>query len=216
MAKRALGFPWRSVVVFLLLSSIVPAGAAAQVSVDEKNTRLLRDANGIATEVQLAVNNSSTEPVSANLNVGLIDRTGVLRSWGSMQTMFRPGTHPIGVTLSSGDSENGSSRHSADPHDAGKWDRLRYTLQFSAEKGTGEIGGTIAAGAITPELFVISVAHPSYVTAGAGYSVRIRAEHPFTSQPASGVTIAAELEIEEETLERQAITKLARPGIFDV
>lgn len=79
------------------------------------------------------------------------------------------------------------------------WYRLRYTITPTANADFSPFSGVVSLSEIMPEIFEIRAVGSEMVFAGMNYRVKIRAFHPVSALPTSGVKITGEVKLDLET-----------------
>ena len=141
---------------------------------------------GERVEVALAINNPSGSAVAARVKLEIIDPQNRVRAATEQDVTIKPGasTLDLPLQLSIPDKES----------QALLWYRLRYRLN------PGPIEGNISLSEITPDIFQLSIIRPMFTLAATRYKVRVRAAHPVSSLPVSGVKVEAAIELDERKL----------------
>jgi hypothetical protein len=158
-------------------------------------------------EATLAVQNVSLEPVSARISLELLDTQDAVLAREEKSVSLLPGVQRIGFTLLHGAVTDGT-----DSSRSIYWHRLRYRLipqdvsgdEISAEQGV------LSSAALVKDLFELSLYEPEIARGGAPFRARVRATHPVTHRPVSGVRLKAELDVEDA-----APKKLVVSGVTD-
>ncbi|HEX8925385.1 MAG TPA: MG2 domain-containing protein, partial [Terriglobales bacterium] len=74
-----------------------------------------------------------------------------------------------------------------------RWARVRYTVSA----GSDSQGGTVALGAIQPDLFEMRIAYPRKAKPGQPYRLRVQTTNPVTRTHTPGVSVSARMSISD-------------------
>ncbi|MFL6276964.1 MAG: MG2 domain-containing protein [Blastocatellia bacterium] len=174
-----------------------PVAAQTPLRVNESATRVTVESGHIV--VALAVNNAAPRRVASRLKLELLDTQNQAQAIAESDEIIQPGANPISASLA-GSSELAATL--ANRRQELFWYRLRYQL-------TPGPSGIVALSAITPDLFEISLSYPAVMSDGGPFRARVRAAHPLTERPMSGVRVTCTIEPEGENaqpLKASAIT----------
>ncbi len=181
---------WAVLFCFLLADSCL---AQVGLRVNEAGTRLQIRSDTMV--VDLPVENSSGETVSAHVLLELVDPRGVVQVHAAQDASLPPGSTKLKIMLPSvfAQDENPNLRNLL-------WYRLRYTITSStpSESKRTSLVGILSAGEATPGIFELHVAGPAFVREGGHYAARIRAMHPVTGHPVAGVAVQASLDLDTD------------------
>lgn len=171
---------------FLLASSCF---AQTGLQVNEAKVRLQLDSD--KTIVELPVENRSTQTISAQVLLELIDPRGFVQARVSQDKSLPTGSTNLKISLPAAFAQNESpKRQNLLSY------RLRYTItaQLSSASVPKPLVGILSVGAATPGIFELHVAGPAFVKEGKHYAARVRAIHPVTGHAVAGVTVQASLD----------------------
>ncbi len=158
--------------------------------VNEAATRvLLREGK---TEVALAVENQTANPLRARIELEWLDPQDAVRNRAERIETIAPGAGKITIPL----PLLIESKH----EDETLWHRLRYRISPDLPSGKSftPVAGVISLSEITPDIFELNVTASEFPFAGKLYRAHVRALHPITGRPVSGVNIAAHLKFDND------------------
>lgn len=174
---------------FLLAVQLTRAGG--ELTVDESRTRFMLYQD--RAEVLLAVENTTGETRNLNVKLELLDtRNNVLSETTGSQSVAT-GSQKLRFTLPPfvPDQSHFDRKNLL-------WYRLRYRAVETVKSGTATRNGIISLSEIMPDLFEVRVATSQIFREGGRYRARVQASHPFTHQPAAGVSITGEITFEDD------------------
>ena len=176
----------------VVLFALRPSAAGGLLRVNEAATRVLLDDR--QTTVALSFENSTNHPLKGSIKLELLDPQERVRASAERTLIIKKGLNTVSLPLS-------LSWPKAKEREELLWCRLRYRITPSPSiLSTGVLAspveGIISLSEITPDLFVVSIAAPPYVSAGTHYRAQVRAVHPITSRPVSNVSVQAEIKFE--------------------
>jgi len=168
----------------VLLLSLAPlTHAVGEIKVDESRTRILIQNDPV--EVQLAVENSSSESLNATIQLEMLDPQDRVVANSSSTQAISPGSQTVKLFIPfSSATLRGNERREL------LWYRLRYRVN---EHPSG-----IVSISQSPDLFELSVVMSEMAREGSTYHVRVNASHPITHKPAAKVAISGELSLEDD------------------
>lgn len=180
------------------------SNADAELRVDEAATRfLLEDGR---TGAALSVENPLGRSTNARIRIELIDPQGVVRASQERTETIVEGRSSLFIPLPFNYSDlNETERKEF------LWYRLRYqiTAQESGSAGQHSSTGYLSISNITPDIFEVRISSSEYGREGARYRARLRAVHPLSGQAVAGVSVEAEVQIEDEDKKQPIILKAA-------
>ncbi|HVF30861.1 MAG TPA: MG2 domain-containing protein, partial [Pyrinomonadaceae bacterium] len=163
-------------VLVCLLMTIATLGQ----TVDESDSRVIFRDN---TAVFDLVINQPSNPQTTNIQLEIIDPTGLVRAEKSELLTVKTGKHRYPVQIPVGELVK------AEGDDVG-WLRLRYTL--------GAATGVVSLTQLIKDVFELRLSSPNRVVPGSEYRMRVRAVNPFTKAGVKQVAVVAKLELELE------------------
>ncbi len=178
----------------MLLGAQTPA-----VRVDETAVRFSFSASHFLTELPLTSPGGAT---SAQVAVDLLDPQNTVRSHGVATCSLRTVTTTCRVTLPPAVPDIVTSRYSSGENLAAL--RVRYTVTLPSQQ---PVAGIIALDHIAPALYVLHAAAPTQIRPGGFYTVRVRATHPLTHAPQSGVALEARVLTEGDGMDQRSPDK---------
>lgn len=189
MRHRLIG----SILVCLFSASIFAARFSASspgLRVNESTTKFSLKKDGAV--VSLAIENSSSSPLTARIKLELLDPRDAVRATAMIEASVPSGSSVSTVPM---------VKIGAGDYDVKEllWRRLRYEVAAFDPSGkeTESVSGLISLSEITPDIFRLVVSAPQEVGKEAKYSIRARTLHPLTGEPAPGVKVEARMAYEE-------------------
>jgi hypothetical protein len=180
---------------FAALAVVLGASCFAQgnLAVRESATRFQFLPN--ETIVDLPVENLTQTKISARILLELLDPKGAVQGRAEQSSSLNPGLIKLKISLPVIHQQKGNTKE-----EELLWYRLRYTITTSSEEGpaSATVTGIISVGEASPGIFELHAAMPRDVDPGETYLVRVRAVHPTTGRPVSGVSVHASADIETE------------------
>src|SRR5689334_15752586 len=157
--------------------------ASALLTVDEASSRLLFVSDH--AELDLIVTNAYRKPVSAKIRLEVLNEYNRVEALIDRDEMLNPGINKISVGIP------------LKPSERVLWRRLRYQIN-PASTGIARqvVSGAMSLSQICPDFFRLSMVKPAITTDSTRYLVRVRAEHPITMKPISGVQVKGKLTFE--------------------
>ncbi|HEV8168244.1 MAG TPA: MG2 domain-containing protein, partial [Pyrinomonadaceae bacterium] len=156
--------------------------AGGEIKVDESRTRVLIQKQLV--EVQLAIENSTGEPLNATVQLELLDPKDRVVANTSTSQQISPGNHTpkffVPFSLSS-------------LTDKERRELLWYRLRYRLNDHTG-----IVSLSNSPDLFELRIVTSETAREGSTYHVRVSARHPITHKPAAKVAVTAELLLDDD------------------
>lgn len=165
--------------------------AAIHVRVNERATILkLEDER---TAVALALENLTGQPLSARIEIELLDTQN--RAFSRIERVEElpagPSVRQFGLAASWNQMSASSRREFI-------WYRLRYRVTPQLPEPATPSEGFISLSEITPELFTLQVTAPEYLSAGSTTRVQVRALHPATAKPIRDVKLTGVFSFDDE------------------
>ncbi|HLG18105.1 MAG TPA: MG2 domain-containing protein [Blastocatellia bacterium] len=182
------------VVVLSLLAAVWAAhmnAASSDVRVDEAVTRV--DFARDRIDLLLAVVNHSSHSLGARIKLEVLDPQNRVLATTQVNAMLREGLNRVPANLALPLTTHNGRQRSQLP-----WYRLRYTIS-SAGGGSDGVSGVISLSQITPNLFELGAVATGRMQEGAGYRVIVRAVHPTSALPISGVSVEGEISLDDES-----------------
>jgi A-macroglobulin TED domain/Alpha-2-macroglobulin family/Carboxypeptidase regulatory-like domain/MG2 domain/A-macroglobulin receptor binding domain/Macroglobulin domain MG3 len=183
-------------ILFVIVSSALLA-SSDPVHLNESEMSAVVAEREIALVV--TVSNDSEISGSGTLHVDLIDPTDAVIASAESTEQLNHGRSSISLHLARGIA--GPFRNGDDPV---LWYRVRYRLLLD---GKPVAKGTVALGAIAPDMFELRVAHADKGLLGQPYRVNVHAANPVTRRPVSGVQIRGDLEFDSNN-QKIVVTKV--------
>ena len=169
---------------FLLFSR--PSPGQALVRVQEAETRI-RFRSGTPV-VDLPIENASRTAVPAHVILEFVDPKGAVQARAEQEVTILPGVTHLTVPFPASLARNGNL-------EIGDllWLRLRYALRPEPDPGSVPAlsAGVLSAGAAAADIFELHVGGPFALRNGGRYIAHVRAIHPVTGRPVSGVLVQA-------------------------
>ena len=163
----------------VLLSFDALAQTAPSLRVDDAKIQASFEAGRILVTIPIV--NRTASPVSAWIQVDLVDPGNAVVASDSRKAEVPLGRFEIVMSLPSGESAR-------EHDDRQPWQRLRYRVGRDGET-EALADGVFALAAIAPDLFELRAVHSSYVLPGQTHEVRVYAINPVTNRPVSGVMV---------------------------
>jgi hypothetical protein len=181
------------------LSSVQTSLASGSLRVNEAATKIRLD--GERVEVSLAMGNEVAREIAAHIKLELVDTGNRVCASAERDQVIHPGQSHLPIALMFSISQQSRKEQARI-----LWYRLRYhiTPQPSSSRAFSAVEGTISLSEATPDLFTLHAAVLEYAREGTRYRAMVRATHPISSRPASGVSIEAEVLFDDTH---------ARPGL---
>ncbi len=168
-------------VVFLLQAG---SSATARLRVDESATTIRFGATGAENQLQLVIENPGS-PLRARLRLEWLDTDDRLRGRIERDERLRAGRNRLAVRF-----PFDFAALTQDDRREFLWYRVQYRIEpASAEQSFEPVIGVLTVGQISPAAFVLRLAHPAGVAAGAPLRVRVRSLHPLTEKGVAGVQL---------------------------
>src|SRR5258706_5715379 len=190
MRYLASRFVWAVTVCLVLVG---PCFAQVGIRVNETATRIQIRSDG--TIVDLSVENQTRETISAHVLLELVDPKGVVQVHADQDASLPSGPTKLKIALPTAFAQQKNpDRRSI------LWYRLRYTITANplSKSLPTPIAGIISVSEATPEIFELHVAGPAFVREGGHYAARVRAIHPVTGRPVTGVKVQASLDLDTD------------------
>jgi hypothetical protein len=188
-----------SILVCLFSASIFAARFSANspgLRVNESSTKFSLQKSGAA--VSLAIENSSSTPLTARIKLELIDPRDAVRATATTELTVQSGASVSTVPL---------VKTGAGDYDVRGllWHRLRYEIALidSSGKETDPVSGLVSLSEITPDIFRLMVSAPGEAGKEPKYAIRARALHPLTGDLVTGVNVEAWMAYEEDANKRE-------------
>ncbi len=156
-----------------------------------------------ATEITLAVENLTTEPIRIKLELEWIDPKGNIPNRTGRVENIAPGVNRLKIPF----PLYNYFRDSDTP-----WFRLKYRLTSDEASGKAfaPLTGIISLSEMASEMFELHVIASDFAVPGKPYRAQVRALHPVTARPVAGVRITSELKFDND-----AEDKFAESGATD-
>jgi hypothetical protein len=162
--------------------------AGGEIKIDESRTRILIHTQPI--EVQLAVENSTGQSLTATVQLELLDPHDRVAAKSSTLQQIGTGNQTLKLSIPfSLSSLTDSERREL------LWYRLRYRLD--EEISARPVTEGILSLSNSPDLFDLRIITSEMAREGSTYHVRVIARHPITNKPAAKVAITGELLLED-------------------
>ncbi|HKE58471.1 MAG TPA: MG2 domain-containing protein, partial [Pyrinomonadaceae bacterium] len=187
----------------LLLATQITS-ARYELKVNEAETRF--SFSELAPEVSLALENGAAQPLAAAVRVELLDPDNVIKAAAERKVTLKSGRQKVLFTL-----PFDTRALSPDMESKILWYRLHYRIK-STPASDSQSEGFISLSEITPDLFELNVTGSGIGRGGMRYQARVRAVHPLTRRPASGVAIRGAIKLEDDA---DNDTKLTSQTITD-
>jgi len=159
--------------------------AAARLRVDEAACSFRFGKTDAENQLRLVVHNPAG-PLQARLRLEWLDTRDGVRGRVDRPEQLRSGANILTVRL----PFDLSTLRQEDRRSM-LWFRVQYRVEPSSPvAGLEPAEGVLTVGHIAPEAFALRLAHSFGVTPGQPLRVRVRALHPVTEQPVSGVQLA--------------------------
>jgi len=175
---------------FVLLPLTRSSAVNTVLRVNEAETRVWpREGQ---TEVALALENLTANPLRARIELAWLDPQDRVPWQTDRRETVTSGASKIAVPL--------PLFIDSDQADKALWYRLRYRImpEKDSSKAFAPITGLISLSEITPDIFELRVIASEFPIAGKPYRAHVRALHPITSRPVSGVRINASLKFDND------------------
>jgi hypothetical protein len=147
--------------------------------------------------VTLALENAGVDPLPARIKLELVDPRNAVRALATREISAPSGASVQTINL---------VKTGAGDYDQKEllWYRLRYEISSGDPTGSDSapVSGLISLSGITPDIFKLLVSAPQEAGREASYTIRVRAMHPLTGAPITGVNLEAQLLYEEANRER--------------
>lgn len=193
---------WRVFLLFMvgLTLSVQFSAANPGIRVDEDATLVRIHPDRV--ETLLAVTNSSRRPTRARVRCEFLDELNRVIARVDQEALLKPGLNKVAAEF-----PGETSRYTL-------WRRLRYEVTSAPDRAAV---GTISVSQICPDIFQLCIINPIITPRAARCRVRVRAEHPVSSNPIEGVNIRAELSFEgtSSTLNGSAVTDSEGFAVLD-
>ena len=178
--------------IFLLSSLCVASYFAQSVTLrlDEKACRL--NFGEVQVTASLALKNNTPRPLSANIELELIDHSERVRYRAEQDEIIKSGSSAVEISFTKIDYKGIALS------DENMWYRLRYVI--TPKEDNTLLKGIISASEITPDIFDLQVFAANDCRAGMKYHARLLTAHPITGLPVEGVKInvVAKYEIKDK------------------
>ncbi len=165
--------------------------AAVQVRVNEHATILKLEDD--RTAVALALENLLGQTLSVRIEVELLDTQN-----RAFSRVDRVEELPAGSSVRQFGLAASWNRMSDSSRREFIWYRLRYRVTPQLPEPITSSEGVISLSEITPELFILQVTAPEYLSAGGTTRVQVRAVHPASAKPIRDVKLTGILSFEDE------------------
>ncbi|MFL6212066.1 MAG: MG2 domain-containing protein [Pyrinomonadaceae bacterium] len=163
------------------------AAGGNTLSVNETATQILfADAQ---TRILLAVENNSGQTINARLRLELIAPDDRVRAMAMRAEQIKPGASALTVPL----APALLNTLTEDERKLLMWYRLRYQITEATNRADAPVltEGIVSVSRLrAPDIFELHVAAPRNAREGQPLRARVRALHPLTAQPATGVRVA--------------------------
>ncbi|HSO73199.1 MAG TPA: MG2 domain-containing protein [Blastocatellia bacterium] len=187
----------RIVAISVCLATLALHGFAARggLRVNETATRLSFEEG--EAHVALVVVNDAGRQVSGRIKLDLVDSYGDVRAQGQIDQLLPPGATTAVCRLAFN-----FWTLTKDDQRRVLWYRLRYSISSgdAFRDAKASVNGIISISEITPDFFDLSVVAPMIAEQATRYHVRVRAAHPVSSEPISGVAVQAEITTDQPEL----------------
>ena len=129
--------------------------------------------------------------MSVTARIELLAPGGAVRAENSQEVELQPGLNPLRFDLP------GNPIFRKGSLDDLLWYRLRYLIMAKSPPGRPiePASGIISLDGIMPQMFELHVASPMFAKESSRCYARIRAIHPVTGRPVSGVTVRLRVNI---------------------
>jgi hypothetical protein len=189
--------------VFVCLCFVSASHAQTSVRVKEGSARI-QFVSGSAV-IDLPAENQTPDTITAHIHLELLDPSGKIRAHSEQDASLPPGvtklsgTLPLAATLINKVDRNNLL-----------WYRLRYTItqNGSANSLPSPLTGILSVGEATRGIFELHVATPEFVRESGHYALRVRAIHPVTGRPVTGVAAQASFDVNSDD-DKPLLTKTA-------
>ncbi len=195
---------WQKIFLLVVVCLFLTAAAPGQNSlkVDEAGTKAFFLQNRLQTHLVLD-NKAPGFPAKIRLEILDTDET-IVANIETAETIKRGRqTFPFSLDLPRRQDERSLL-----------WHRLRYTITPDSSD-TLPVTGIVSLSEIMPEIFELRASATRDVFAGMNYRLRVRAFHPVTNLPTSGVRVNAQIELEIDDESDKDKLHLAAAGITD-
>lgn len=197
----------------LFLSLVQFTRARDELRVNETSSRILLGKT--PAEVLLAVENSSTADVNANVQLELLDpRNKSIATTTQVQPIAR-GSQTLRLSLP-------FTFSSADEKERNRilWYRLHYRLSPQESPAETLADGIISVSEMTPDVFELLVSAAQMVREGNRYRARVQAAHPITHQAVPNVRIDGQVTLDGDDdknvkLNRSSFTDAKGHAVLD-
>ncbi len=168
---------------------LTPSSATtAKLRVNESATRVWPRAN--KTEIALAVENLTGRPLRAKIELEWVDPADLVDGKTERRETIAPGAGKLTIPF--------PLPKEVHEQDKTLWYRLRYRVAPESGNTFLPVSGIISLSEITPDLFELRVTASEFPIPGKPYRTHIRALHPLTSRPVSGVNVTANLKFDND------------------
>ncbi len=182
---------FKAVVLTLLFLSASQAQTVLRVKEDSARIQFA----SADAAIDLPIENQTRDTLSAHVLLELVDPSGKVRGHSEQDASLPPGLTKLKATLSlaSALTERFDGKNLL-------WFRLRYTITLATSPNSlsSPLAGILSVGEATPGIFELHVAAPEFVRESGHYAIRVRAIHPVTGRPVSGVAVQASFDLESE------------------
>src|SRR6185369_1024827 len=166
-------------------------------------------------EVLLAVENPSTNNVSATVQLELLDPTNKILANTTQVQSIAPGSQKLSLSLPFGFPGSDEKKRSQI-----LWYRLHYRLSPQASPAETLADGIISLSQIAADVFELRLSATEMVREGNRYRVRIQAAHPVTQRRAGNVRLDAQVKLYTDgeksiTLTGSKVTDNKGQALFD-
>jgi MG2 domain len=176
--------------VFVCLFFVSASHAQTGVLVKESSVRILFVSNSAA--IDLPVENQTRDTITAHILLELLEPSGITLAHSEQDVSLPPGVTKLSRTL-----PLASALITKTDRSNLLWYRLRYTITpgASANSLPSPLTGILSVGEATRGIFELHVATPEFVRESGHYALRVRAIHPVSGRPVSGVAVQASLDV---------------------
>ncbi len=166
-------------------STANPPVPSSDVEVDEAGCRL--DLSARPAKLKIPVVNRSDSSIHARLKLEFLSEKDAPAAAVEVRVLLTPGNNAVTATIDLDYYTKTTTRC-----ELLFYSRLKYSISSTA----GRLAfGQVAVARIAPALFVIRVVGFDYYAPGSRYITYVKANHPVTREPQSGVSFAGTMEL---------------------
>ncbi|HEY6332451.1 MAG TPA: alpha-2-macroglobulin family protein [Blastocatellia bacterium] len=190
---------WRAGLLCVLIGSAgqLLAGPHPVLFIDPKAARVsLADSPPV---VFLPMRNDSAGDITGVLSVQLVGPDDRVIASNDQEIIIKPGASTATVPIKGFEDTIGPQL---------LWDRVRYSITDKNSKAADSViaSGIVSLSEITPDFFDIAIETPRLAAAISPYHLRVRAFHPFSFVPASGVALEVEMKFDDPASQATPLT----------